>query len=49
MVWSGEEEEEDTFEEVEGKLDGSMGEARAIGTGRGEESVGLGEARGDQR
>lgn len=49
VVWSGEEVVEDTFVEVGGKLDGSMGEARGKGTGRGVESVGPDGAPGDQR
>lgn len=40
VFWSGEVEVEDTFEEVEGKLDGSMGGGKGIGMVMGEESVG---------
>lgn len=49
VVWSGEGEVEGTFEEVGGKLDGSMGEGRGIGTGMGVESAGPDGAPGDQR
>lgn len=49
MVWSGEGEAEDTFEEVGGRLDGWMGEWRGRGTGTGVESVATDGAPGDQR